>query len=130
MFALWKRWFITDIPFDDFYAPFFFTSGPLVYFNRALSPALVGAVLSSTRFRVSAVGCCSWYHLLDSRWIPMVVHRAVVALVSYEEAWHTRGLTNRSSQPLGVIMTRFDFMKQFREFATLAPASGGSAPSR
>lgn len=32
MFTLWKRWFITDIPFDSFYAPFFFTSGPLVYF--------------------------------------------------------------------------------------------------
>ena len=32
MFTLWKRWFITDIPFEDFYAPFFFTSGPLVYF--------------------------------------------------------------------------------------------------
>ena len=32
LFTLWKRWFITDIPFDSFYAPFFFTSGPLVYF--------------------------------------------------------------------------------------------------
>ncbi len=32
MFTLWKRWFITDIPFNSFYAPFFFTSGPLVYF--------------------------------------------------------------------------------------------------
>jgi hypothetical protein len=36
----------------------------------------------------------------------------------------------RSSQPLAVAMTRFDFMKEFKEFATLAPASGGSAPSR
>jgi hypothetical protein len=31
MFTLWNRWFVTDIPFDCFYAPFFFTSGPLVY---------------------------------------------------------------------------------------------------
>ena len=34
------------------------------------------------------------------------------------------------SQPLAVVMTRFDFMKQFSMFATLAAASGGSAPSR
>ena len=39
-------------------------------------------------------------------------------------------LTNRSSQPLAVAMRTFDFMKQFNEFATLATASGGSAPSR
>ncbi len=39
-------------------------------------------------------------------------------------------LTNRWSQPLAVVMTAFDFMKHFREFATLAAASGGSAPSR
>ena len=37
---------------------------------------------------------------------------------------------NRSNQSLAVVMTRFDFMKQFSEFATLAPASGGSALSR
>jgi hypothetical protein len=34
-------------------------------------------------------------------------------------------LTNRSSQPLAGVTTRFDFMKQFPMFATLAPASGG-----
>jgi len=34
-------------------------------------------------------------------------------------------LTNRWSQPLAVAMTRFDFMKQFREFAALAATSGG-----
>jgi hypothetical protein len=39
-------------------------------------------------------------------------------------------LTNRSSQPLAGEMRTFDFMNQFREFATLAAASGGSAPSR
>ena len=32
MFALRNRWFVTDIPFESFYAPFFFTSGPVVYF--------------------------------------------------------------------------------------------------
>jgi hypothetical protein len=41
-----------------------------------------------------------------------------------------KDLTNRWSQPLAVAMRRFDFMKQFREFAMLAVASGGSAPSR
>jgi GGDEF domain-containing protein len=35
-----------------------------------------------------------------------------------------------SNQPLAVVMTRFDFMKQFPMFATLGHASGGSAPSR
>jgi hypothetical protein len=40
------------------------------------------------------------------------------------------GLTNRWSQPLAGVMTRFDLMKQFSMFATLAAASGGSARSR
>jgi hypothetical protein len=39
-------------------------------------------------------------------------------------------LTNRSSQPLAVVMRTFNFMKQFLVFATLAAASGGSALSR
>jgi hypothetical protein len=39
-------------------------------------------------------------------------------------------LTNRWSQPLAVVMIKFNFMKQFWMFATLASASGGSAPSR
>ncbi|TMP91567.1 MAG: nuclear transport factor 2 family protein [Verrucomicrobia bacterium] len=43
---------------------------------------------------------------------------------------HTKCLTNRWSQPLAVVMSTFDFMKQFSMFATLAPASDGSAPSR
>jgi hypothetical protein len=41
-----------------------------------------------------------------------------------------RGLTNRWSQPLAAVMTRFDFMKPFSMFATPAAASGGSARSR
>jgi hypothetical protein len=44
--------------------------------------------------------------------------------------WRVTGLTNRWSQPLAVVMTTFDFMKQFSMFATLAAASAGSAPSR
>jgi hypothetical protein len=39
-------------------------------------------------------------------------------------------LTNRWSQPLAAVKSTFDFMKQFSMFATLAAASGGSAPSR
>jgi len=39
-------------------------------------------------------------------------------------------LTDRWSQPLTVVMSTFDFMKQFPMFAVLAPASGGSALSR
>jgi hypothetical protein len=39
-------------------------------------------------------------------------------------------LTNRWSQPLAVLKSTFNFMKQFSMFATLAAASGGSAPSR
>ena len=38
--------------------------------------------------------------------------------------------TNRSSQPLAVATSTFDSMKHFPMFATLAAASGGSAPSR
>jgi len=45
-------------------------------------------------------------------------------------ALNTSHLTNRWSQPLAVAMTHFSFMKQFSMFATLAAASGGSAPSR
>jgi hypothetical protein len=40
------------------------------------------------------------------------------------------GLTNRWSQPLAGVMTRFDFMKQLSMLRKLAAASGGSAPSR
>jgi hypothetical protein len=39
-------------------------------------------------------------------------------------------LTNRWSHPLAVAMRTFDLMKQSPVFATLAVASGGSAPSR
>jgi hypothetical protein len=39
-------------------------------------------------------------------------------------------LTNRWSQPLAAVKSTFDFMEQFFTFATLAAASGGSAPSR
>jgi len=39
-------------------------------------------------------------------------------------------LTNRWSQPLVVVKSTFDFMKQFSMFATRAAASGRSAPSR
>jgi hypothetical protein len=44
-----------------------------------------------------------------------------------EESNH---LTNLSSQPLAVVKSTFDFMKEFSMFATLTAASGGSAPSR
>jgi hypothetical protein len=39
-------------------------------------------------------------------------------------------LTSRWSQPLAAVKSAFNFMKQFPMFATLAAASGGSAPSR
>jgi hypothetical protein len=39
-------------------------------------------------------------------------------------------LTNRWSQPLAAVLSTFDFMKEFSMFATLAAASGGSAPYR
>jgi hypothetical protein len=44
--------------------------------------------------------------------------------------WHAGGLTNRWSQPLAAVISTPDFMKQFLAFATLVPASGGSALSR
>ncbi len=39
-------------------------------------------------------------------------------------------LTNRWSQPLAAVKSTFNLTKQFSMFATLAAASGGSAPSR
>jgi hypothetical protein len=44
--------------------------------------------------------------------------------------WHASGLTKRWSQPLAITMRTFDLMKQILVFATLALASGGSAPFR
>jgi hypothetical protein len=41
-----------------------------------------------------------------------------------------RDLINRWSQPLAVVKSTLDFMKQFSIFAALAAASGGSALSR
>jgi hypothetical protein len=41
-----------------------------------------------------------------------------------------KDLTNRWSQPLAVVKSTFNFMKQFSMLAALAAASGGSAPSR
>jgi hypothetical protein len=56
-------------------------------------------------------------------------------LVYFHHALHESDLaqnhlTNRSSQPLAVVKSTFDFMKQFLVFATLALTSGGSASSR
>jgi hypothetical protein len=41
-----------------------------------------------------------------------------------------RDLTNRWSQPLAAVLSRFDIMKEFPMFAMLALASGGSARTR
>ena len=32
MFALYRHWFLSDVPFDCFYKPFLYISGPFVYF--------------------------------------------------------------------------------------------------
>jgi hypothetical protein len=39
-------------------------------------------------------------------------------------------MVHRLGLPLAVVISCFDFMKQFPEFAALAPASGGSASFR
>jgi hypothetical protein len=39
-------------------------------------------------------------------------------------------MTAKSNQSLAGVKSKLIFMKQFCEFATLAAASGGSAPSR
>jgi len=52
-------------------------------------------------------------------------------LTSHVFAWEAANrLTNHWSQPPAIATYRFESMKQFSEFATLAVASGGSAPSR
>jgi len=56
--------------------------------------------------------------------------KKISATSERQSSMTTNDLTNRSSQPRGVVMARFDFMKQFLMFATLALASGGSASFR
>jgi hypothetical protein len=62
----------------------------------------------------------------DGQFYFVVSDQWPVSSVHYTSA----DLTNRSSQPLAVVMTSFDFMKPFKEFAMLVAASGGSACSR
>jgi hypothetical protein len=50
--------------------------------------------------------------------------------VTGKDGYQLTDLTNRSSQPLAAVTTRFDFMKQFGEFTTLASARGSSSLSR
>jgi len=75
----------------------------------------------------------SFYHF-ETPWAasPSVFSQACCSAQSFGRSLGdgTAGLTNRWSQPLAGEMTRFDFMKQFLVFATLALASGGSARSR
>ena|SRR5882724_1857761 len=68
------------------------------------------------------LGSCTWH---SARYSTAIL-RPPVTMSVYDHI----DLTNRSSQPLAVAMRKFDFMKQLLVFATLAPASGGSAPSR
>ena len=69
-------------------------------------------------------------------WLDQPVHAhslcrcSCYTVVVPSHASAANGLTNRWSQPLAAVKSAFDFMKQFSMFATLAPASGGSAPSR
>jgi hypothetical protein len=44
--------------------------------------------------------------------------------------WHGFRLTNHWSEPLAVLLIRFDIMRNFPMFATLALASGRSVHSR
>ena len=50
--------------------------------------------------------------------------------VTGKNGYQLTDLTSRWSQPLVVVMTIFNFMKQFPMLATLAAASGGAALSR
>src|SRR5206468_4079611 len=52
------------------------------------------------------------------------VSRALVGITWLQD------LTKRWSQPLADAMTKFEFMRPLSMFSALAPASGGSAPSR
>src|SRR5262249_36323162 len=65
-----------------------------------------------------------------------LLRTSVIIYTGDEESCHGRThrnaqrLTNRSNQPLAVVISCFDFMKQFSEFATLTATSGSSALSR
>ena len=74
--------------------------------------------------RASRSYCFLPGRLLRSWLLPLVTRCTVY---SRGDAMHP----NQSLEPTaGRCDDHFDFIKQFREFATLAAASGGSAPSR
>jgi hypothetical protein len=64
------------------------------------------------------------HHLVH---LVLVIFHALIVQIctSAGKSCHTNRLTKRSSQPLAVAMRTSNFMKQFREFVTLATASGG-----
>jgi len=62
-------------------------------------------------------------------WSPLSCGRFTVTLIGLKPL-DADLLTNRWSQPLTDAMRVLDFMKTSLMFATLAAASGGSAPSR
>src|SRR6266704_5133965 len=71
----------------------------------------------------------SQHHFIH--FIFVVLHAFILCVrVITSKTSHINRLTNRWSQPLAVAMRTFNFMKPFSLFATLALASGGSAPSR
>jgi len=85
--------------------------------TSAINPATLPARLSTANrhtsyfnsFHPTVRRCISW-------WILFVTQRSLTM--------------RRWSQPLAAVMITSDLMKQLSMFATLVPASGGSAPSR
>ena len=78
--------------------------------------------IDSRKVAVATAGFCTFLNLYS----PQALLPSRLRMSSLAESH----LTRRSSQPLTGESPTFNFMKPFSMFATLALASGGSAPSR
>jgi hypothetical protein len=88
------------------------------------------------------ISCCYRSHQLLTRFSrPSEKANSIAQIdgsITHHRCKPPKGLTNRWSQlrkhsragSLAVVKSTSDFMKQLLMFATLAPVSGGSAPSR
>ena len=101
MFTLWKRWFLTDIPFDCFYVPFFLVSGPLVYYvahyiqhlSEPFFPADTSLMLPWNlvpELVCFVLGGVQWW-FVGRLWLWWRSRRSYVG----PPEWHAIGLTNR-----------------------------------
>jgi hypothetical protein len=81
---------------------------------------------------VSAAEVHAWYGEANADYAQwLILKRGKIQWrITGKNSYQETDLTNRWSQPLAAAMRTFDFLNQFSVCATLAAASGDSAPSR